>query len=137
MRLQNIRELNDEGHVGQDQMLQLVTSFYFWPSLRRDVVRFVECCRAYQQAKDVTSNAGLYFLLPVPTQPWTDISINFMLGLLHTQRGHDYIFVVVDRFSQMAYFIPYKRLQTCSCRIFIFSGGLSVIRVTLVNSLRS
>ncbi|KAG7568203.1 Ribonuclease H-like superfamily [Arabidopsis thaliana x Arabidopsis arenosa] len=109
LRLQIIRELHTEGHVGRDRTLQLVTASYFWPSLRRDVERFVERCRVCQQAKGRASNAGLYLPLPIPTQPWTDISMDFVLGLPRTQRGNDSIFVVVDRFSKMAHFIPCKK----------------------------
>lgn len=108
-RLKIVRELRDEGHVGRDRTLHLVSTSYFWPSLRRDVEHFVERCHVCQQAKGKASKAGLYLPLPVPTQSWTDISMGFVLGLPRTQCGNDSIFVVVDRFSKMAHFIPCKK----------------------------
>lgn len=109
LRLRIVQEFHAEGHVGSDRMLQLVSSSYFWPTVRRDVERFVEHCRSCQLAKGHASNTGLYLPLPILTQPWTDVSMEFVLGLPRTQQGNDSIFVVVDRFSKMAHFIPCKR----------------------------
>lgn len=109
LRLQLTSELHNEGHVGRDRTLLLVSSSYFWPSLRRDVTRFVERCVTCQTSKGQATNAGLYLPLPIPTQPWTDISMDFVMGLPRTQKGFDSIFVVVDRFSKMVHFIPCKR----------------------------
>lgn len=44
--------------------------------------------------------------LPIPTQPWTYISMDFVVGLPTTR--FDYISVVVDRFSKIVHFIPCK-----------------------------
>lgn len=109
LRLQIIKDLHSEGHVGRDRTLHLVTDSYFWPTLRRDVERFVARCRICQVSKGKATNAGLYMPLPIPTQPWTDISMDFVLGLPRTQKGNDSIFVVVDRFSKMVHFLPCKR----------------------------
>lgn len=78
LRLKIIHELHNKGHVGRDH--KLATSSYFWTSMRRDVERFVERCHTCQLAKGKASNTGLYLPPPIPTQPWTDITLDFVLG---------------------------------------------------------
>lgn len=68
-RLRIIQELHGEGPVGRDRTLKLVTDSYFWPTLRRDVERFVLRCTTCQLNNGHASNAGLYLPLPIPTQP--------------------------------------------------------------------
>ena len=107
--LRIIQELHGEGHVGRDHTLQLIRDSYFWSSMFKEVERFVERCQICQVSKGKATNARLYMLFPISTQPWTDISMDFVLGLPQTQRGNDYIYVVVDQFSKMVHFIPCKK----------------------------
>ena len=80
--------------------------FYFWPRTRSEVDNFVSRCRVFQHAKGIIQNTRLYTPLPIPTRPWDSVSMDFILGLPRTKRGHDSIFFVFDRFTKMAHFIP-------------------------------
>jgi hypothetical protein len=77
--------------------------------MRTDVIKFMNRCRIYQHAKGKIHNTILYQPLPIPERPWDAISMDFVLELPRTQRGCDSIFVVVDRFSKMAHFIPCQK----------------------------
>lgn len=109
LRLQLIKKLHTKGHMGHDRTIKLVASSNFWPSLRRDVIHFVERCVICHKSKGHASNSGLYMPLPIPTQPWTYISMDLVLGLSRTQRGNDSIFVIVDHFSKMVHFVACKK----------------------------
>jgi hypothetical protein len=97
------------GHFGHEKTFTKLNESYFWPGMRADVKRFIERCQIYQHSKGRKQNAGFYQPLPIPERPWEAISMDFVLGLPKTQRGVDSIFVVVDRFSNMAHFIPCQK----------------------------
>lgn len=104
-----IRELHEgglAGHFGIEKTVTLVSSYFYWPRMSRDVDHLVKRCLPCQQAKQHSLPQGLHLPLPVPQSPWEDTSLDFIVGLPRTQRNKDSIMVVVDRFSKMAHFIP-------------------------------
>lgn len=102
------------GHFGVHKTLDILAEHFYWPCMRRDVERICSKCIACRQAKSKSMPHGLYTPLTVPTEPWVDISMDFVLGLPRTRKGRDSIFVVVDRFSKMAHFIACHQTDNAS-----------------------
>ena len=53
--------------------------------------------------------AGLLQPLPIPEWKWDMIAMDFMTGLPHTTGGLDSIWVIVDRLTKSAHFLPVKK----------------------------
>ncbi|GKV08696.1 hypothetical protein SLEP1_g20294 [Rubroshorea leprosula] len=102
------------GHFGRDKTLALVKESFYWPKLEQNVICHIQRCKVCHQAKTINQNTGLYQPLPIPTSPWEDVSMDFVLGLPRTQQRKDSIMVVVDRFSKMAHFIACQKTNDAS-----------------------
>ncbi|CAL8175631.1 unnamed protein product [Prunus armeniaca] len=93
------------GHAGLLTTYQRLSWSFYWPDMKHDVQKMVAECHACQQHKyETVTPAGLLQPLPIPDKVWTDISMDFIVGLPHCQ-GKFVIFVVVDRLSKYAHFI--------------------------------
>ncbi|GJT83075.1 DNA/RNA polymerases superfamily protein [Tanacetum coccineum] len=81
---------------------------HFWLGwYEGDVATFVSKCLICQQVKIEHQRAsGLLQPLEIPVWKWDEISMDFVTGLPRTQRKHDAIWVVVDRLTKSAHFLP-------------------------------
>jgi len=86
------------GHFAVAKTLDVLHMHFFWPHMQKSVHNLCDKCIACRKAKSRVQPHGLYTPLSIPTMPWVDISMDFILGLPKTSKGKDSIFVVVDRF---------------------------------------
>nr|GFB20537.1 retrotransposable element Tf2 [Tanacetum cinerariifolium] len=89
--------------------------------MKRDVATFVSRCLICQQVKIEHQRAsGLLQPLNIPVWKWDEISMDFVTGLPRTQRRHDAIWVVVDRLTKSAHFLPIRKDYSVSRLAEIF-----------------
>jgi hypothetical protein len=69
--------------------------------MKREIAKYVSECDICQRVKaSHLKTAG------IPSWKWEDISMDFIVGLSHTSLRHDSIWVIVDRLTKTAHFIP-------------------------------
>jgi IS30 family transposase len=75
--------------------------------MRADVERYVRSCRSCQCNKASTlKKAGKLQPLSIPGRRWESVSMDFVVKLPKTARGHDAILVLVDRLTKMVHLVP-------------------------------
>jgi ribonuclease HI len=81
----------------------------WWEKMREDIAEYVARCDTCQRVKaEHQRPTGLLQPLEIPTWKWGDISMDFIVGLPRTQKGNDSIWVIVDRLTKVAHFLPVK-----------------------------
>ncbi|KAL0536174.1 hypothetical protein IC582_025113 [Cucumis melo] len=102
-------------HPGSTKMYQDLKRVYWWRNMKREVAEFVSRCLVCQQVKAPRQKpAGLLQPLSIPEWKWENVSMDFITGLPRTLRGFTVIWVVVDRLTKSAHFIPSKSTYTAS-----------------------
>jgi hypothetical protein len=96
-------------HPGSTMMYQDLKQKYWWYGLKRDVAAHVAMCNVCQRVKaEHQRPAGLLHPLKIPEWKWEEIGMDFIVGLPRTSAGYDSIWVIVDRLTKVAHFIPVK-----------------------------
>jgi hypothetical protein len=107
-----LREAHDSAysiHPGSTKMYQDLKEKYWWYGLKRDMATHVALCDVCQRVKaEQQRPAGLLQPLKVPEWKWEEIGMDFIVGLPRTRDGYDSIWVIVDRLTKVAHFIPMK-----------------------------
>ncbi|EXC31837.1 Transposon Ty3-I Gag-Pol polyprotein [Morus notabilis] len=109
-------------HLGSTKMYMDLKRQYWWRGMKRDVVNFVAKCSICKQVKaDHQRPSGELQPLPIPDWKWDHVTMDFVTGLPRTQEGYDAVWVVVDRLTKTAHFIPIRADYKVPklCRLYI------------------
>jgi hypothetical protein len=103
-------------HAGPEKLWQHLLHLFYWQRMKIDIERFCASCNVCQKTKPSNFNKyGHLMPNPIPQHPYDSISMDFIVNLPWLGE-YNAIFVVVDRLSKHASFIPMtpKSLEHCS-----------------------
>jgi hypothetical protein len=93
-------------HAGYKRLWLQMRKLYFWPNMKKDVVKYCESCNICQKIK--TRNFGKFGFLrsqSVLQRPYELISLDLIGPLPMSKDGFTAILVIVDRLLKHAQFI--------------------------------
>ncbi|WVZ69122.1 hypothetical protein U9M48_017960, partial [Paspalum notatum var. saurae] len=96
-------------HPGSNKMYQDLKQKFWWTRMKREIAKYVSECDVCKRVKaDHLKPGGMLQPLNIPAWKWEDIHMDFVVGLPRTQKGYDSIWVIIDRFTKSAHFLPVK-----------------------------
>ncbi len=107
-----VHKVPGSGHPGSQRTLSLLQDRYWWPSMSRDVIRYVRSCSVCAMSSTPCHlPVGKLIPLPIPRRPWSHLGIDFVTDL-PVSEGNTCILVAVDRFSKACKLISLRGLPT-------------------------
>ncbi|KAJ9545199.1 hypothetical protein OSB04_024906 [Centaurea solstitialis] len=96
-------------HPGSDKMYKGLKEHFWWPGMKKDIATYVSKCLTCARIKaEHQKPSGLLQQPEIPEWKWERISMDFVTKLPRTKKGHDSIWVIVDRLTKSAHFLPIK-----------------------------
>ncbi|GKB73772.1 putative reverse transcriptase domain-containing protein [Tanacetum coccineum] len=96
-------------HPGSDKMYQDLKKQYWWPNMKTEIATYVSKCLICAKVKaEYQKPSGLLVQPVIPVWKWENITMDFVTKLPKTSTGQDTIWVIVDRLTKSAHFLPMK-----------------------------
>ncbi|GJT20972.1 putative reverse transcriptase domain-containing protein [Tanacetum coccineum] len=96
-------------HPGSDKMYQDMKKLYWWPNMKADIATYVSKCLTCAKVKaEHQRPSGLLVQPEIPQWKWDNITMDFVIKLPKSSQGYDTIWVIVDRLTKSAIFVPMR-----------------------------
>nr|GEX62307.1 putative reverse transcriptase domain-containing protein [Tanacetum cinerariifolium] len=95
-----------------DKMYQDMKLSYWWPNIKADISTYVSKCLTCLRVKvEHKKPSGLLVQTKIPQWKWDNITMDFVTKLLRTESRNDTIWVIVDRLTKSAHFLPMMEID--------------------------
>jgi hypothetical protein len=112
-------------HPGSEKMYQDLKKRFWWYGMKREIAEYVVVCDSCQRIKaEHQRPARLLQILQIPQWKWDEIGMDFIVGLPRTRTGYDSIWVVVDRLTKAAHFIPVKTTYNSTVLVELYMARI-------------
>ncbi|GJW60557.1 putative reverse transcriptase domain-containing protein [Tanacetum coccineum] len=96
-------------HPGSEKMYQDMKKLYWWPNMKADIATYVSKCLTCARVKaEHQRPSGLLVQPAIPEWKWDNITMDFITKLPKSSQGFDTIWVIVDRLTKSAHFLPIR-----------------------------
>ncbi|GJX25175.1 putative reverse transcriptase domain-containing protein [Tanacetum coccineum] len=96
-------------HPGSEKMYQDVKKLFWWPNMKADIATYVSKCLTCARVKAKHQRpSGLLVQPEIPEWKWDNITMDFITKLPRSSQGFDTIWVIVDRLTKSAHFLPIR-----------------------------
>ncbi|GJX53326.1 putative reverse transcriptase domain-containing protein [Tanacetum coccineum] len=96
-------------HPGSDKMYQDMKRLYWWPNMKANIATYVSKCLTCAKVKaEHQRPSGLLVQPEIPQWKWDNITMDFVTKLPKSSQGYDTIWVIVDRLTKSAIFMPMR-----------------------------
>nr|GEV83571.1 putative 22 kDa kafirin cluster; Ty3-gypsy type [Tanacetum cinerariifolium] len=93
----------------RNKMYLHLKKLYWWPNIKAEIATYVSKCLTYAKVKiEYQKPSGLLIQPKIPQWKWENITIDFVTKLPKTATGQHMIWVIVDRLTKSAYFLPMR-----------------------------
>ncbi|GJX82772.1 putative reverse transcriptase domain-containing protein [Tanacetum coccineum] len=96
-------------HPGSEKIYQDIKKLYWWPNIKSDIATYVSKCLTCAKVKaEHQRPSELLVQSAIPKWKWDNITMDFITKLPKSSQGFDTIWVIVDRLTKFAHFLPIR-----------------------------
>ncbi|GKD52366.1 reverse transcriptase domain-containing protein [Tanacetum coccineum] len=115
-------------------MYQDLKKLYWWPNMKAIVAEYVGKCLTCSRVKVEGQKPSSLLVQPeIPMWKRERITKNFITKLPKTSNGHDTIWVIVDRLTKSAHFIPTRETDSMETLTMLYINEIVSLHGVLIS----